>query len=693
MNNAIDNSQRIAELMNMDKDVLPPDGGEQFNRLIFARSPYLLQHAENPVDWYEWGPAAFEKAQRENRPIFLSIGYATCHWCHVMAHESFEDKELASVINRYFVCIKVDREERPDIDDFYMSVSQLLTGSGGWPLNIFMTPDRHPFMAITYLPKTKHGDTPGLMELLTNIAAIWRQRPDLVEKNCSDIMEALGDLSHTAMEQSPDLTDLTRRAQMQLQQIYDTELGGFGTAPKFPMPIYLSWLIQQGHAGDKTALNSAFYTLRQIRNGGIWDQLGGGLHRYAVDQAWLVPHFEKMLYDQALMALVSLEAFQASNVGFFIEMAEEIFSFVDRELKSSEGGFCSALDADSEGMEGKFYVWDKREIEAALGDDADLFCKYFDVTPAGNFDGHNILNIQVEREQFCQEHDLDPAEAEDLLKRCRTLLLKQRAKRIRPLRDAKVITAWNGLMIAALAKGGVICGRQKHLERAAVAARFILKNLRRSDGRLLRSYLNGPSDVPAFLEDYACLIFGLLELYEATLDSIWLTEALQLADQTLRLFHAPDSARFFKVGNDVEQMPVRSSIDHDGVIPSPFSITAKCFVRLSHACDRPDLYDFAHLLLETSLADAQRQPTAHLGTLQALGMLDNDPATVQLRGRRDSRKIRKLLQAAKSSYAPNLSITFEECDEPDQAFVCTHGVCHPPLSDSVALKKLLALSV
>jgi len=690
MKSSLDNNLHIADLMEMDKSTLPPDGGERFNRLIFSRSPYLLQHAENPVDWYEWGQAAFEKARRENMPIFLSIGYATCHWCHVMAHESFEDQELASLINRYFVCIKVDREERPDIDDFYMNVSQLLTGSGGWPLNIFMTPDRHPFMAITYMPRKKRGEAPGLMDLLGNIAAIWRQRPDLVEKNCRDIMATLGEISHPITELSADLTDLTRRAQEQLQQLYDTETGGFGTAPKFPMPIYLSWLIEQGQAGDKDSLNNALHTLRQIRNGGIWDQLGGGLHRYSVDQAWLVPHFEKMLYDQALMAMVSLEAFQACNVGLFLEMAENIFTFVEQELTSGEGGFYSALDADSEGVEGKFYVWDKQEIEAVLGGDAALFCGYFDVTAAGNFEGHNILNIPVHREEFCLEKDLDPADLEKRLKRCRSLLLTHRAERIRPLRDNKIITAWNGLMIAALAKGGIISGKQKQLEQAALAATFILNNLRRSDGRLLRSYLDGPSDVPAFLEDYACLTLGLLELFEATLDNRWLAEALQLADQSLQLFHDTDSGRFFKVGLDMEQMPVRSSLDHDGVIPSPFSIAAKCFIRLSHACDRPDLYDFAHVLLETSLADAQRQPMAHLGTLQALGMLDDEPTTVRLRGRRDSRRIHELLQVAKTCYVPNLSITFEESDGEGQAFVCARGACSPPVADSIELKKLLS---
>ena len=684
-----DYSQHIAELMNMDKSALSPDGGERFNRLIFSRSPYLLQHAENPVDWYEWGEEAFAKARIDSRPIFLSIGYATCHWCHVMAHESFEDKEVAELFNRHFVCIKVDREERPDIDDFYMTVSQVLTGSGGWPLNIFMTPERQPFMAITYLPKNSRSGVTGLIELVPKIAAIWRQRPELVEKNCKDIMEALGTISQRDIQETGDLTELTRRAIEQLEELYDEHSGGFGTSPKFPMPINISYLLEQGHKGDQNAQKMALHTLRQIRAGGIWDQLGGGLHRYSVDQAWLVPHFEKMLYDQALMALVSLEAFQVSGDGLFLRMADEIFDFADRELSSPEGAFCSALDADSEGVEGKFYVWSKKEVDKCLGPDSELFCTFYDVSEAGNFEGENILHIPRPLAVFCAEADLEQKKTDKLLTRGRGLLLAERERRIRPMRDDKVITAWNGLMIAALAKGGVISGKTERVERAAQVAGFILEKMRRKDGRLLRSFLGQPSEVPAFLEDYAGLMLGLLELYEATLDKDWLNKALELAEDMLRFFRDPNSGRFLKVGIDVEQMPVIISLKQDGVIPSAFSLAAKCLIRLSHACDRSDLFDFAHVLIEAPVSDAKLRPMAHLGALQALEMLEKDPVIIHFKGKKENPQLNRLLQVSKTCLIPNLVLFFEETDHRGQAFVCSKGICHPAVADETALKMLL----
>ncbi|HEY3306831.1 MAG TPA: thioredoxin domain-containing protein [Desulfuromonadaceae bacterium] len=689
MKNTRDYGQYIAELMNMDKSTLPPDGGERFNRLIFARSPYLLQHSENPVDWYEWGEEAFEKARTDSRPIFLSIGYATCHWCHVMAHESFEDKEVADLFNRHFVCIKVDREERPDIDDFYMTVSQLLTGSGGWPLNIFMTPERQPFMAITYLPKNSRSGVTGLTELVPKIAAIWRQRPELVEKNCKEIMEALGTISQRENQETGDLIELTRRAMEQLEELYDDQAGGFGTAPKFPMPINISYLIEQGHKGDQAAQKMALQTLRQIRAGGIWDQLGGGLHRYSVDQVWLVPHFEKMLYDQALVALVSLEAFQISGDSLFLRMAEEIFDFADRELASPEGAYCSALDADSEGVEGKFYVWSKKEVDKCLGSDSDIFCTFYDITEGGNFEVENILHTPRPLAQFCAEASLEQKETEKILARGRGLLLAQRERRIRPMRDDKVITAWNGLMIAALAKGGVISGKTERIERAAQVAEFILERLRRKDGRLLRSFLGQPSGIPAFLEDYASLMMGLLELYEATLNKDWLNKALELAEDTLRIFRDPESGQFFKVGVDVEQMPVTISLEQDGVIPSAFSLAAKCLVRLSHTCNRPDLFDFAHVLVEAPVSDAKLRPMAHLGALQALEMLEKDPVIIHFKGKKEDEQLNRLLQVTKTCLIPNLVLFFEETVHKGQAFVCSKGTCHPAVTDESALKMLL----
>ncbi|MDD2900570.1 MAG: thioredoxin domain-containing protein, partial [Desulfuromonadaceae bacterium] len=460
-----DSAAYVASLMAIDKTTLPTDGGERFNRLIFARSPYLLQHAENPVAWYEWGPAAFERARDENLPILLSIGYATCHWCHVMAHESFEDAEVAALLNRYFVCIKVDREERPDIDDFYMAVSQALTGSGGWPLNIFMTPEKRPFMAITYLPKRGRSGMSGLMELLANIATLWRQRPDMIEKNCQSIMEALeGPRERRSEINSADITSAAEMSLQQLKKMYDPKFGGFGSAPKFPMPIYLSWLIGTGRP---EALKMALHTLQQMRSGGIWDHLGGGLHRYSVDRIWLAPHFEKMLYDQAMLVQVATEAYRATGSRFFQTVSEETIAFVNRELLSTDGAFTSALDADSEGVEGKFYLWDKAEIDACLGPDSELFCRYHGVTTDGNFEGQTILTAPTSPDEFCRQQQLQSEEAGALLEKCRKTLLERRERRIRPLRDDKIICSWNGLMISSLASAGITFNRPDYVAGAA----------------------------------------------------------------------------------------------------------------------------------------------------------------------------------------------------------------------------------
>jgi hypothetical protein len=685
-----DSGAHLAGLLEIDKSSLPADGGERFNRLIFARSPYLLQHAENPVEWYEWGDDAFELARRENRPILLSIGYATCHWCHVMAHESFEDDEVAALLNRHFVCIKVDREERPDIDDFYMTVAQVLTGSGGWPLNIFMTPDKRPFFAMTYLPKHDRQGMRGLTGLLGNIATLWRQQPDKIENNCNAIMETLENIAQPIPQELSDLDELNREAFRQLSGIYDEELGGFGSSPKFPMPINLSWLIEQGADGNSEALDMALYTLRSMRRGGIWDQLGGGPHRYSVDQKWLVPHFEKMLYDQAMLSLVSLEAFQAGGEPLFLDMALDIYAFVASDLTSPQGGFYSALDADSEGEEGTFYLWTKDEIDRILGSDAPLFCRFYDVSSYGNFEGNTILNIPTDMAAFSANEGLGRDELEELLEDCCSRLLERRNSRIRPLRDEKIITAWNGLMIAALARGGAITGARDFIDRAVRAADFILQKLRRKDGRLLRSFMGEPSAIPAFLEDYASFTYGLIELFEATLDSTWLDEAQRLADETLRLFYNSGTGEFSKTGCDAEQMPIRASLEHDGVLPSPFSLAAKAFIRLAHSCDRPDLLDHAHALLATSLDDARRHPTAHLGSLQALAMLEHEPVLATFRGSPDTTAMRDLLQHVKASYIPNLAILCkpEDASEPSVS-ICARGTCYPAAGDPAELAGIL----
>ncbi|OGU16036.1 MAG: hypothetical protein A2076_05210 [Geobacteraceae bacterium GWC2_53_11] len=687
MTSSLDTAAYVASLMAIDKSTLPADGGERFNRLIFARSPYLLQHAENPVAWYEWGPAAFDRARIESLPILLSIGYATCHWCHVMAHESFEDAEVAALLNRHFVCIKVDREERPDIDDFYMAVSQALTGSGGWPLNIFMTPDKRPFMAITYLPKRGRSGMSGLIELLANIATLWRQRPDMIEKNCQGIMEALeGSRKQPDRQESLDIAALTDTALTQLQKIYDPKYGGFGGAPQFPMPIYLSWLIEQG---GEAALGMALHTLRRMRSGGIWDQLGGGLHRYSVDQYWLAPHFEKMLYDQAMLARVAVDAWLATGDNFFRAMSEDIFAFALRELISPQGAFCAALDADSEGVEGTFYLWTKKEINACLGRDAGLFCRFHAVTEEGNFEERAILTAPVVLEEFCRLNGLNFEETAEILSRCRSLLLERRERRIRPLRDDKIITSWNGLMLSALATAGIAFNNPEYISAADRAASFILANLRRPDGRLLRSYLNGASEIPAFLEDYAFLTGGLLDLYEATLDAQWLNEARILANDMQRLFRDSASGEFTLTGHDAEQMPARVSSDHDGVTPSALSRAAHALYRLAWIDDTPELLDAARAALGGISDDLQRNPLGHLGALQVLARIDSEPAIATFSGATGTPAACALNTALHRHSINNMVIRCEESSGLPVLSLCVPGTCYPAISTPDELERLL----
>ena len=658
----------------------------RFNRLIHARSPYLLQHAENPVDWYEWGAEAFDMATDENRPVFLSIGYATCHWCHVMAHECFEDQDVANLLNRHFVCIKVDREERPDIDDFFMTSTQIMGSRGGWPLNIFMTPQKLPFLSITYLPKLGNGGMSGFMDLAANVAVLWRQRPDLIDQNCRAVMDELGTLSGPKQQTEVVLAELSRKAFEQLSGIYDREFGGFGKSPKFPMPTYLTWLIEQGQGGNRQALEMALHTLARMRSGGIWDHLGGGLHRYATDREWLAPHFEKMLYDQALVALASLDAWQASENGMFLAMATDILSFAEQELLSSEGAFCAALDADTEGVEGKFYLWDTREIEELLGPDADLFCHFYAVQPEGNFEGQTILTTPEGIEEFCARAGLDRTATLQSLERGRLLLLKRRGERVRPFLDGKILTSWNGLMIAALAKAGALGGNGLFLERAGRTAAFCLNNLRRADGRLLRSYLGGASEVPAFLEDYAGLCFGLLELFETTLDVVWLDAALGLADDSLRLFRRPDDGCFATIGSDAEQMPARVTLDHDGVTPSAASLLAQVLIRLGRTADRPDLIEAGRTALSDQLSKALAQPLVHLGALRALSLLETEPLFVTFSGTEQA----GLAAVARRHCHGNYVIK----RDPDPLAapgvqVCGAGACHPVVRDATELALLL----
>jgi uncharacterized protein YyaL (SSP411 family) len=531
----------------------------------------------------------------------------------------------------------------------------------------------------------------GLMELLGNIATLWRQRPDMIEKNCQGIMEALeSGRKQRAHESVPDIAAITEKALQTLKRIYDPTHGGFGSAPKFPMPIYLSWLIGQTVSENTGSLEMALHTLRKMRGGGIWDQLGGGLHRYSVDQFWLAPHFEKMLYDQAMLARVATEAFLASGDSLFRAMTEEIFTFAARELQTLEGAYCSALDADSEGVEGKFYVWDKSKIDACLGTNAELFCLFHAVTDEGNFEGETILTAPIALDEFCRHHRLNEGETGIRLERCRTELLKLRAERIRPLRDDKIITSWNGLMISALATAAVAFNKPEYAASAARTATFIIDKLRRNDGRILRSYLNGASDVPGFLEDYAFLAGGMLDLFEATLDQNWLAEARTLAGNMLNLFRDPETGEFTLIGHDAEQMPARVSSDHDGVTPSALARTAHLLYRLAWIDTRPELLDCARTALNGIRSDIEQNPLGHLGALQLLEQLATEPTTATFTGDTGSSEAFALNAALHNHAIRNLIIRSEKGPTSLSLSLCVPGTCYPAVATVDELNRLLS---
>ncbi|MFZ2088005.1 MAG: thioredoxin domain-containing protein, partial [Desulfobaccales bacterium] len=492
------------------------------NRLIHETSPYLKQHAHNPVDWYPWGPEALERARREDKPIFLSIGYSTCHWCHVMAHESFENEAIAAVMNQHFINIKVDREERPDLDETYMTAVQLMTGRGGWPMSVFLSPDLKPFYAGTYFPPEDRGGMPGFPRLLLALSESYRQKRDTVAKMGQEVESRLKMLAEMAGE-GRDFTPIDLgQAAARLKQDFDRQHGGFGGAPKFPRALELSFLLTQYRAAsDQEALEIVAQSLEKMARGGIYDQVGGGFHRYTVDGAWVVPHFEKMLYDNALLVPLYLSHYQITGSPLSRRIAQETLDFVLRELRAPQGGFYAAWDADSEGEEGKFYVWNWQEFEKVAGADSPLAAAAFGATPAGNFEGHNILTFPLGEAELTARFGLTPEGAPQALKSVKDRLFSIREGRIKPHRDEKVITAWNGLMLSALAQGSQTLGDHKYYEAAAQGARFLLTQLWRDD-QLLRIWAEGQSSIPGFLDDYAGLANACLDLYETDFHPAWL---------------------------------------------------------------------------------------------------------------------------------------------------------------------------
>lgn len=683
-------NEQIRRLAEIDRSSLPQDGGPDFNRLVFSRSPYLLQHADNPVDWFPWGDEAFEKAKREDKPVFLSIGYATCHWCHVMERESFVDQEVAEVLNSRFVSVKVDREERPDIDDQYMTVAQMMTGGGGWPLTIVMTPDKEPFFAATYIPKTPKNDMAGIIEVLEKIDAFWRDSRSEVVESCSLIMMNLANAA--APSAGPLEADkVADSAFRSLKMAYDGISGGFGEAPKFPLPHYVSFLLRYWKRHDATmAGEMAEHTLNRLRRGGIFDQIGLGLHRYSVDRNWLVPHFEKMLYDQAMAAHAYLDAFQAAGNAGYAAAAGEILDFVLNELTSPEGGFYSAWDADTDGVEGEFYTWSVAEIRDVLGGEAaETLSRLFGVTEEGNFEGRNILSLSATPEEFAMEQGIAPAEFNASLGAWRGQLLAARESRPRPLRDEKVLTSWNGLMISAMAKGFAVTGNARYREAAEAAVAFIRNHLTSDGERLLRSWYLGQAEIPGFLEDYAFFVWGLTELYEATLDLERLDEAKRYARKMLRLFNDGENYGLFDTAVDAESVLVRKKGGYDGVIPCGNSVAAMSLIRLGKVTGDERMLEEGKGILRAFMGNVAAHPVAALQFVTALDYLEGPETEVTIEGRQDAPETAAMLHALRRRFIPGLVLRFSPGEHGTRVMICGRGACRLPVSEPDALEALL----
>ncbi len=683
------------------------------NHLQHEKSPYLLQHAHNPVDWYPCGEVAFAKAKAENKPIFLSIGYATCHWCHVMEKESFEDQSVADLFNRDFICIKVDREERPDIDQVYMDVCVRLTGSGGWPLSLFLTPDKKPFFAGTYIPKQTEMSRPGLIDYLPLVALRWKEQPERFRERAEQVIEALQSDLEAQTDHALLGVDIFAATTNQLQQRFDAEYGGFGDAPKFPAPHNLSYLLHRyRRTGDSRLLQMVEKTLTAMRLGGLYDQVGFGFHRYSTDRNWLVPHFEKMLYDQAGLAQVYLEGYQITRDPLFAKTAREIFTYVLRDLTADKGGFYSAQDADSEGEEGKFYLWNVASINAVLGDeDAAFFCGLFNLTEEGNYldesqrekTGQNILYLSERPELIAKSNNSAPAEIERRIESCREKLSAARKLRTPPLTDDKILTAWNGMMISALAAGGRILNDQSYTVAAQKAAEFILTAVCSPDKKLLRRYREGEAAIDAFAEDYAFLAKGLLDLYRATFNPNHLKQGIDLAEQLAVRFMDQKSGLIFETPKENSELFVRPKNLFDAAHPSTNAITLQLFARLHLLTGAAVWKERSEAVLTAITPSLQSYPAGFTAALQGVALLLEPTREVVLVGDKKSDRLTALIETTNQVFAPETSTVLQNeaiaqlapftqqmaKQRTAAAYICQNNSCRPAISDPNELAALL----
>ncbi|MBM3225234.1 MAG: thioredoxin domain-containing protein [Candidatus Tectomicrobia bacterium] len=684
------------------------------NRLIHETSPYLLQHAHNPVDWFPWCPEAFDKARRENKPVLLSIGYSACHWCHVMAHESFENERIAAVMNEHFVSIKVDREERPDLDHIYQNVVQMLSGQGGWPLTMFLTPEQEPFYGGTYFPPEDRYGRPGFPRMLSAVAEAYHQRPDEVTKSIQQIRENLHKLS--TFESSPGSLslDILTNAMRSLANNFDMVHGGFGTQPKFPNPSNLECFLRYWHfSGNENFLNMVKLALQKMAGGGIYDHLGGGFHRYSVDDRWRIPHFEKMLYDNAQLLPLYVNMYQITHDEQYAQVARETLAYLQREMLRPGGGFYATQDADSEGEEGKFFAWTKAEVDRLLGDASRLFCRYYDVTGTGNWEhGKNILHLTVSQEQLAKMFNQSLETTQASLEAAKATLFATREQRVKPFRDEKILTAWNGLMLSGIVQAYAVLGDAEALQAVRETIAFLQQHMWH-DGRLLSVYKDGQAKFNAYLDDYALLTGALLDAFEVTAETSYFLSAQQLAQTMLEEFWDREAGGFFFTGESHETLIERTKSAYDQAMPAGMSIATRNLLRLYHYTGNPEYLQKAEQVLHVLRRHMEQQPFGVGSLLTVLDFYLQKPQEIVLIGVPGAPDTAAMLHAIHQQYLPNKMLV--QLDPRAQAatldalpllrdvlagkgqvygtatvYVCHNFTCSLPVTEPAALSALLA---
>ena len=679
---------------------------EKHVRLSKETSPYLLQHATNPVDWYPWGPEALEKAKKENKPIFLSIGYSSCHWCHVMAHECFENPEIAELMNQWFINIKVDREEHPGVDSLYMKALVEMTGQGGWPLSLFLTPDQKPYFGGTYFPPTSKYNRPGFPQILKEAHQLFSKDPSLINGKAQKILQNISLQNKQGVAQEIESRQLIQGAVEIFKKRFDEEYGGFGTGMKFPEPMHYALLLRHwAETGDEDTLHILDKSLTKMAEGGIFDQLGGGFHRYSTDRLWRVPHFEKMLCDNGFLAKLFLDMFQATKQEIYREIPERIFSWIEREMTSRDGVFFSSQDADTEGREGVFYTWELREVLNLLGPKhAKVFSRAYGMTPKGHLEGRNVLHVNLNVDSLAEAENIPVFEADHILKKGKETLLKDRNKRICPATDEKVITSWNGLVITALATGYAVLEDTKYINAAKRCADFIWAQ-QWKEGKLHRIYKDGQTRIAGCLDDYAYFLEALITLYETSLEIEWITRASQLADTMIEEFWDEREDGFFLSGKSGEQLVSKIKNPADEAMPSANAIASIALLKLGRLIGNNNYLGKSEKTVKAFSASIEQNPAAHTGLLSALSASSLSPTEAIFVGAKDSSDFKEMWKVLHSDYRPNKIVVWNEDNKTGKLlplaegkasnqgevflYLCQKGTCHPPVNTAKALDRIL----